>query len=49
MILDCNNADFLYNESVWLCPLFVSAEVFRIAIKQQWKKKKHFRMKNRFG
>ena len=37
MILDCNDVDFLYNESInlWLCPAFVSAEVFRIAIKQQ--------------
>ena len=34
---------------VRLSPAFVSAEVFRIAIKQQWtvKEKKHCRMKNR--
>ena len=37
MILDCNDVDFLCNEliNLWLCPVFVSAEGFRIAIKQQ--------------
>ena len=36
MILDSNNVDFFIElVNLWLCPAFVSAEVFRIAIKKE--------------